>query len=330
MPCYHPINAWRNKNPNDNGKYTINFKPSGDSDPEGNLQIPCGQCIGCRLEKSRQWAVRCVHEASMYDDNCFITLTYDDEHLPYDGSLIKWHFTDFMKRLRKHHEPGRLRFYMCGEYGEACRVCGENEEICRRIGDHLYTPHLGRPHFHACLFNITFNDLELYMERDGVKIFKSETLQKIWGKGFVTVGAVTFDSAAYVARYVAKKMTGDLAENHYYKVHGITGELYPIEPEYSTMSRGDNEGSGGIGKSWWTKYLDDTRKDFITVRGVKQRPPKYYDLLMEAKELDCLYAVKEDRLYDAFENIDESLPHRLKVKEHIKLKKFNQLPRNLK
>ena len=110
---------------------------------------------------------------------------------------------------------------MCGEYGS----------------DPDQLSGLGRPHFHACLFNLDFKDKEFYSERDGVPLFKSASLSQIWGKGFVTVGEVTFESAAYVARYITKKINGDLADIHYNKVNYLTGELQSVEPEFTTMSR---------------------------------------------------------------------------------------------
>jgi hypothetical protein len=133
MPCYFPITAWRSKDgKNEAGKWPVVFKPTaGYLDKE--LKLPCGRCIGCRLERSRQWAVRCVHEASLHEKNCFITLTYSPENLPKDGSLDVSHFQKFMKRFRKRFGPG-IRFFHCGEYGES----------------------LSRPHYHACIFGFDF------------------------------------------------------------------------------------------------------------------------------------------------------------------------------
>ena len=96
--------------------------------------VPCGRCMGCRLEKSRQWAVRCVHEAKFYEDNCFVTLTYAPEHLPKDGSLNRKHVQDFIKRLRRRLDDRKIRVFYCGEYGDKLR----------------------RPHYHLCLFNCDF------------------------------------------------------------------------------------------------------------------------------------------------------------------------------
>ena len=168
------------------------------------VYLPCGQCMACRLNKSRDWATRCVLEAKMHKDNCFVTLTYDDNHLPADYGLKKDDLTKFFKRLR-FNTGAKLRYYAAGEYGE------------------LYS----RPHYHICIFGWRPDDLILYTVRNGVSLYMSETILKAWQyRGFVTVGDVTFESAAYVARYVTKKITGDRAEDHY------CGR----EPEYNVMS----------------------------------------------------------------------------------------------
>ena len=116
MACYTPLKGYRSTELTKNGKRKIVFNRNhGFADLP--VTVPCGQCIGCRLERSRQWAIRCTHEASLWEKNCFITLTYNDENLPKDGSLDVTHFQKFMKRLRKKHGAG-IRFYHCGEYGD--------------------------------------------------------------------------------------------------------------------------------------------------------------------------------------------------------------------
>ena len=132
MPCFSPLDGYRSRTVNASGKRSIVFDIH-EGFHDRPVSVPCGQCVGCRLEKSRQWAMRCVHEASLYDENCFITLTYDDEFLPVGGSLDKGAFPRFMKRLRKKFEPRRIRFYHAGEYGDR----------------------FGRPHYHALLFGPT-------------------------------------------------------------------------------------------------------------------------------------------------------------------------------
>lgn len=248
------------------------------------IDLPCGQCVGCRLERSRQWAVRCVHEASLHEKNCFITLTYNKENLPADQSLDVKHFQDFMKRLRFKYGP-KIRFFHCGEYGE----------------------NFGRPHYHACLFNHDFSDKILWSERQGCKLYRSQELEEIWGKGYATVGEVTFESAAYVARYIMKKITGDKAEKHY------EGK----KPEYTTMSR-----RPGIAKGWIEKYTTDVYpSDNLVLRGKEMKPPKFYDNYFELTNPEKFSTVKRNRAQHA-EKIAEKEPfYRLAVREeHQELK----------
>lgn len=194
MPCYSPLEAWRPvKSTRSKNPFIFSYHPEKCSSVSPDLTLPCGQCIGCRLERSRQWAVRCVHEASLHKRNCFITLTYNNDHLPEDRGLHYDHFQLFMKRLRKKYGEG-IRFYMCGEYGEK----------------------LGRPHFHACLFNHDFSDKTPWKTTEtGFKLFRSKELEELWPYGYSSVGAVSFESAAYVARYIMKKVNGEAAEMHY-------------------------------------------------------------------------------------------------------------------
>ena len=130
MACYKPLRAWQCANGD------VVFAELGRFDITRQLDLPCGQCVGCRLERSRQWAMRCLHEAKMHDRNCFVTLTYNNDNVPADRSLNYRDFQLFMKRLRFHFRGVPIRFYMCGEYGED----------------------FGRPHFHACLFGLDFPD----------------------------------------------------------------------------------------------------------------------------------------------------------------------------
>lgn len=145
----------------------------------------------------------------MYDQNCFVTLTYNNENLPADGSLDKSHLQKFFKRLRK---KTRFRYFACGEYGEVCRTCGKSSPLCKCA---RFIKSIGRPHYHVCIFGYQFPDLELihhdpkrlydrFRKGHDHTLFTSGILSDTWGKGFVTVGDLTFESAAYVARYVTK------------------------------------------------------------------------------------------------------------------------------
>lgn len=315
MPCYHPISAWQLLNVKTvNGKPTISFKNpyAAPSPTRVGIQVPCGQCIGCRLERSRQWAIRCVHEAYGHADNCFITLTYDNDHLPKDGSLQVKHFQDFMKRLRQHYERGfeyennngekvffpggnKIRFFQCGEYGENTR----------------------RPHYHACLFGVDIPDKLLYTVRDGCRLHTSEFLKGVWGNGFVTVGDVTFESAAYVARYITKKITGsdEKVASHYQGRH----------PEYTTMSR-----RPGIASGWYKNFKGDVfPADEIVLRGKIMRPPRFYDKQLESGDPLLYNQIKLDRKAQALQNAADNTARRLAVKETIKKQQFQMLKRGL-
>lgn len=309
MSCYSPLHAFKAKS-RDSSKIAIVFR-RGDSWKGERLDLPCGQCIGCRLERSRQWAVRCMHEASLHDENSFLTLTYDDNNLPVGGSLNKSHFQDFMKRLRKSIEPKRVRYYHCGEYGE----------------------NFGRPHYHALLFGYRPGDLKYFSKKGENVCYTSQELSRVWPFGFSVVGDVTFESAAYVARYVMKKVTGPKAEVHY------GGRL----PEYTTMSRGSKKlGTGGIGKGWFDKFKSDVYpRDGVVVRGHTSRPPRFYDNLLGREDPSTLALMKikrelngqryvTDVLSDGTEiRVSEQDGRRLMVKEEVKKAEITTLMRPL-
>lgn len=296
MACYHPLHGYRAAVPNASGKRGIVFNPAhGFKDLP--VTVPCGQCIGCRLERSRQWAIRCMHEASLHEDNCFITLTYNNEHLPADGSLNLDHFQRFMKRLRKKF--GKVRFFHCGEYGELN----------------------SRPHYHACIFGFDFPDRELFSSRDNIKLYRSKSLEQLWPYGFATIGDVTFESAAYVARYIMKKVNGERAEDHYKSVDLDSGEVFDIKPEYVTMSR-----RPGIAAVWFEKFGNEVYPDdFVVIRGKKMRPPKFYDALLERTHSELFDKVKDKRVRSAItRSADE-----LSISETVKMSQIKLLKREL-
>lgn len=271
--------------------------------------LPCGQCIGCRLERSRQWAIRCMHEADMHEDNCFITLTYNEENLPKNRSLQLEDFQNFMKRLRKAYDH-KIRFFHCGEYGEK----------------------LGRPHYHALLFGHDFKDRERFKNCNGYRLDTSDELSGLWKKGFHLVGDVTFESAAYVARYIMKKVTGEKMEDHY----------KGLKPEYVTMSRRD-----GIGKGWYEKFKKDVYPDdFVVVNGGLSKAPRYYDGLLDKDDHKMYEMLKERRkekglrmvptlIKDPITNKNKIIltndndSFRLRVKENVKRAQIKNLKRHL-
>jgi len=308
MPCFKPIDAWQHEK---NGGSLIFVERKG----YRRLQIACGQCIGCRITRSREWATRICHEASLYDDNCFITLTYNAENLPPDCGLRKKHYQLFMKRLRKAYPDKKIRFFHCGEYGD------KNN----------------RPHYHAILFNFNFPDwIYLFDSSSGVPIYSSPILESLWGKGFVTIGEVTFQSAAYVARYVLKKINGQSADKidpetglkHYERINSFTGEVIEVIPEYCTMSRGGRTGKG-IAHDWIKKYSSDIYpKGYTTINGLKVAPPRYYDKYLESIDLDMYDDIKAGRALAGYESPDNT-EQRLVTREHVKTAQLSNLKRQL-
>lgn len=296
MPCYNPLQGYRSQIRNDSGKRSIVF-----SQRKGYADMPvtvaCGQCIGCRLERSRQWAIRCVHESKMYDRNCFLTLTYNDNNLPKDGSLNMAHFQKFMKRLRKKYGAG-IRFFHCGEYGDKFM----------------------RPHYHACIFNFDFEDKKLWQIKLGNNLYTSWSLydednpNSLWKYGYAIIGEVTFESAAYVARYITKKINGESAEKHY-------GER---KPEYITMSR-----RPGIGREWYEKYKGDVYpSDEIIIQGKKMKPPRYYDSVYELDNPVNFAKIKGMRKQKAQSHQEDQTYDRLKTREKCQEARCNLLKRS--
>lgn len=211
-----------------------------------------------------------MHEASMHRDNCFITLTYSDENLPAYGSLVKSDFQKFMKRLRKEIAPETVRFFHAGEYGER----------------------LGRPHYHACLFGYAFPDKVEFTRRGEFPVYRSRLLERLWPFGLSEVGSLTFESAAYVARYVTKKITGKAAEDHYSVVDAETGESVQLLAEYATMSR-----RPGIGARWYEKYGAEVfPNDEVVMRGRAMKPPRAYDVRLKEENPELFARVRTARL----------------------------------
>jgi len=257
MACFHPLQAWQGPK-NGNGKRPLVWKKPGIS--SAGLSVPCGQCIGCRLEKSRQWALRCVHEASLHTRNCFLTLTYDDCHYPSGGSLSLHDIQCFFKRLRKAH--GKLRFFQVGEYGDKYE----------------------RPHFHVLLFGFDFEDKVPWKKTKYGTLYRSASLEALWPYGFSTVGDLTPMSAAYVARYAIKKLTGDAAVAYGDK-----------KPEFITMSR-----RPGIGAGWYDRWKSDVfPRDSVLDRGKLLKVPGFYSAKMEKERPDLYARIKAARVRKA-------------------------------
>lgn len=287
--------------PDEKGKRPV-FFARGRNDVR-EISLACGQCIGCRLERSREWAVRIMHEAKMHSASCFITLTYSDKFLPPSRSLKIKDYQDFMKRLRKRYGSG-LKLYYCGEYGDL---------------NH-------RPHYHACIFGMDFDDKRFYRENDrGDVQFTSKKLDEIWGMGDCVVGALTFDSAAYVARYCCKKVTGPAAEFHYQWFDLDSRVLHVKVPEFGHMSR-----RPGIGRSFFNKFMSDVfPSDEVISNGHPAGVPRAYDTWYELIDPLAMEAVKDRRLSEAEKHSDNCTPDRLAVREEVTKSKLKTLRRSL-
>ncbi len=250
LPCTRRLKAYRGV------KGGIAFSPR-DGYYDQHLELPCGQCIDCRLRRARDWALRMVHESREHERNCFITLTYDDEHVPEDHSIDVRTWQLFAKRARRR--LGGFRFFHVGEYGE------------RSL----------RPHYHACIFGQDFStDRDLWKRDGGFPLFTSKLLSELWPYGYHLIGDLSFDSACYVARYVTKKINGKAAAAAYQRVDPSTGEVWNVKPEYATMSR-----RPGIGRKFFQDFHEEIYgEDVVVSRGRKFRPPRYYDKLLETAD----------------------------------------------
>lgn len=337
MPCYNPIIAFARTPPGER-KREIVFATEADKernmiDRNGHiygekLSIPCGQCLGCRLEYSRQWAIRCALEAKQWPENYFVTLTYDPEHVPirehaqFDpdtgevmehNAVMTLRPTDlqkFIKRLRTNfmREYGHtgIRFFACGEYGS------QND----------------RPHYHLILFNCPFEDLKLDHVQDGFAYFRSAMLEKTWPYGMSIVTEFTYQTAAYVARYMLKKHKG--RDRDYYDRKGI-------EPEFTRCSR-----RPGLGREYYETHkgeMYDWDNLFLSIgdgKVLQTTPPKYFDRLMAEDDPDTLDANKERRkglaertMRTRLESTSLGLENYLKVCENNKFLSISHLARNV-
>lgn len=253
--------------------------------------IPCGKCTECRLQYSREWANRCLLESLAYTSNWFVTLTYNPESIPtlrtdtgeiYRGgvqeirnnkilvsnTLFHDDIQKFLKRLRRQleykNEP-EIRYYMCGEYGSTTQ----------------------RPHYHMIIYNLSVPDIEFYKLNElHQPLFQSEWLENLWGYGFVTLGEVNWNTCAYVARYIMKKVKGADAKEHYKKI-GKT-------PEYTRMSL-----RPGIGMEYYQLNKDQIYKfDQIILPGKqakKVQPSKYFDKLYDIDNPERMQEIKAAR-----------------------------------
>ncbi len=246
-------------------------------------------------------------------ENSFITLTYNDQNLPSDNSLNKAHWQKFMKRLRKKFAEKKIRFFMCGEYGE--------DQDALKVGKKK----LGRPHYHACLFGFGFADRTQHTVRNGIPVYRSAVLESLWEKGYSEIGEVNFKTAAYVARYITKKISGAKAFEHYLDINYATGTFTEKLPEFTLQSN-----RPGIGKKWYEKYRDDVfPHDNIIHDGRKIKVPRYYDKLAEREGDISIPELKRARVTRARRHQVDQTPARLRDREIVKTAQTKNLKRKL-
>lgn len=334
MSCYHPLKALAvGKTMNGKTQYKfindyflINYKMrTGKPFPEDKIQyLPCGQCLGCRLDYSRQWANRCMLELQYHESSFFVTLTYDDFHVPRSWytdpstgeafqslTLQKRDFQLFMKRLRKRFSDQHIRFFMCGEYG----------------GQTM------RPHYHAIIFGLKLDDLVEYKKSpQGFSYYNSPSLQACWSDqegrpiGYAVVADVSWESCAYTARYILKKQKGD--EAHFYTD-------FNIQPEFTLMSR-----KPGIARQYFDDHPDIYDYDFINLKtekkGLKFKPPRYYDNLFDIENPERMSEIREIRQKMAqsaqkmkLERTSLSVEEMNEVSERVKASQIKSLQRRI-
>lgn len=303
MSCYHPRKAY----PIEGG---ITFeKPTWHSGAA--IKIPCKICIGCRLDHRSNWANRMMHEASLHEHNQFSTFTYTDSDLPPNGDLDQVHMQKFFKRLRKEFAPNKIRYVYSGEYGTK----------------------YSRPHYHAILFGLELNDLIQKQVNDrGEPLYSSAILDRIWGKGITTTGAVTPQSCGYVAGYMLKDIKGNYKKTDpetgkslpYFSINTETGEYTERKRPFARYSN-----RPAIGKNWFEKYPESCfPRDFIITAKLDRVsvPPYYFDLLKKSDpEMHASILAKRNKAIDDPKVRWNSTAPRLETREICKkaeLKKY--------
>lgn len=268
MACYRPLDGYRQPG----GGVTIAWEPPGSLE---KLRVPCGSCIGCRMEYASTWAIRMQHEASCWDSNLFVTLTYDDENLPWHRGLELSDLQKFLKRFRKAIPGDKggpdgnnpIRFFAAGEYGS----------------------NTDRPHWHIALFNTRLPG--------GTNQDQAPDLSRLWTLGMHSVSHFTPGRAGYIAGYAVKKVRGRVERQHRYgAVNPVTGEWVERRPEFCVMSR-----RPGIGAYWFSAFRRDLERGYLVEKGgVKKRLPRFYQNKLMASEHFAELA--EERRFEWLEN----------------------------
>lgn len=256
MACNKPLRGWVAPGG------AIQFSPQGAWQGQ-HMEVPCGQCMGCRLARTMSWSVRMMHEAKMHDRSCFVTLTYDNEHVPKDLSVDVTHLQKFFKDLRYHVKPKKIRYFASGEYGSIDEIQDPVERI--KYISKYGNAKLGRPHYHAIIFGYWPKDSKALPSKNDYTWYESNELQSIWKNGFVTIGEVTDESAAYTARYTIKKLNASSEVDARFHYKGRSRE-------FGVMSR-----RPGIGQTFYEKFKDELQNNYSVIqRGYEKALPRFY------------------------------------------------------
>lgn len=297
MSCFRPTLGIPTGEKTVNGKNVFRWSSlprDGKELPPGSVVVPCGKCVGCRLDYSRRWADRMMLELATNPKAIFVTLTYEDSKLniSYDdetglafgATVSKDDCQRFMKRLRRAYENVKIRFFLAAEYG----------------------PTTCRPHYHAIIYGLSLDDfpdlIEVGKNELGQKFYSSDIFRNIWTKGFVSMSEVTWETCAYVARYVVKKV--DLMDN------GSTPESIGLEPEFCLMSR-----RPGLGADYLKVHPDALDFDTIpisTAKGCRNiEIPRYYTRLISDEDCDMIIEKRKQAADNARYMIQQksSLPY---------------------
>lgn len=310
MSCTQPLKGFRSTEKSERtGLPLITFNPLKAINSQNPIEFPCGTCTGCRLSKLEDWATRCTHEAQMHASNCFITLTYANEHLPEDYSVNKRTWQLFFKRLRK--QLPQVRFFACGEYGD--------ENL--------------RPHYHALIFGWNFvKDRTFHSTSEtGGRQYESPTLSNAWPYGRALLSDFEPSLAGYCSGYVMKKIGGDPAADHYTRVHPLTLRFVKVEPEFALQSR-----NPGIGSTWFDRFKSDIYpSDFVVVDGRQKPIPQYYLRKLAEEELLTLEKQRRHKHFRAgparwTEKRFNDTPERRAVREAVLKARLAQNKRTLK
>ena len=261
--CTRPLKGWAAHG----GGFTYNVNRGWKDRP---LTIPCGKCIECKGVARFEKAIRTYHtlETEPGRRGCFVTLTYDQEHLPSSGELQLEHLQKFLKRVR-HKMPRRVSYLAAGEYGSKG----------------------GRPHYHLCLVGYEPKEVKRRDDR-----YEDPVVADAWSLGGTHVGTLTPAACMYTAKYLQKDVVALEAQGPA-RNDGVGGS--PGSPEFCVMSRKPALGRAFVERYWEDIYGDDF--DAVVWDGVKIRPPRYYDRWLKENHPDVWKRISAKRLEERTE-----------------------------